>query len=144
MGFRYVKDYNGVHTELEILKAQDAVKEGDALKLGTNKNEVTPVTAGADLVIGVASHDADAGEEVAVYPAGPQSIFEVPTVTTGYVEATYKYQKCDITDFTSGAMKIDPATTTSGQVKMVELQDGETSGSIGNKVLVAFTLRAGV
>lgn len=141
---RYVKDLVGLHNVLvHATVGAVAVKEGDPIKVGASQDVVIPVTAAADAILGVASHAAAVGDDVLYYPATPTAVFEVTTVTTGYAEATHKWNTCDLAAFTSGAMTANPGADVSHQLLMLGLEDGETSGSAGNKMLVKINQRAG-
>ena len=144
MPFRYVKDTNGTHQPLAYITAHEAVKAGDALTLyvsGQNQTDLTDDAA--EYVLGVAAHDAAAAATLAYYPATDSAIFEAVTATTNYIDATYRFQTCDLGAFTSGAMTINPGSDVNHQVRMLGLADGETDNSSGNKCYIKFNLRQG-
>ena len=141
--FRYVKDLNGIHNPMVQIDANEAVKRGDALVLTSDKTEVDLADDAAEAIFGVASHDAGIGDVINVFPATDTAIFTVPTVTTGYTDATHRYTDCDLDTFTSGAMAVLPGTTGNTQVQLLGLVEGEIDGEAGNLVYVKFNLRSG-
>lgn len=142
--FIYVQDLNGIHNPLIQRVASDALTRGDAVTPdATALDQVDLVDDAAEAILGVASHDTDAAGTANLYPASDGAIFTVPTVTTGYVEATHKNSFCDINTFTTGAMAVLPGVTGNSQVQLLGLVEGETSGSAGNLVYVKFNLRSG-
>jgi len=141
--FRYVKDLNGIHNPMVQIDANEAVKRGDALVLTSDKTEVDLADDAAEAIFGVASHDAGIGDVINVFPATDTAIFIVPTVTTGYTDATHRYTDCDLDTFTSGAMAVLPGTTGNTQVQLLGLVEGEIDGEAGNLVYVKFNLRSG-
>lgn len=141
--FKYVKDLNGIHNPMVQIDANEAVKQGDALVLTSDKTEADIADDAAEAIFGVASHAAAIGAVINVYPASDTAIFIVPTVTTGYTDATHRYTDCDLNTFTSGAMAVLPGTTGNLQVQLLGLVEGETDGEAGNLVYVKFNLRSG-
>lgn len=142
-GFIYVKDLNGIHNPMIQIDANEAVKRGDALVLTSDKTEVDLADDAAESIHGVASHDAIQDATINVYPSSDGAVFTVPTVTTGYTDATHRNTFCDLNTFTSGAMAVLPGTTGNSQVQLLGLVEGETDGSAGNLVYVKFNLRSG-
>lgn len=142
-GFIYVKDLNGIHNPMIQIDANEAVKRGDALVLTSDKTEVDLADDAAESIHGVASHDAIQDATINVYPSSDSAVFTVPTVTTGYTDATHRNTFCDLNTFTSGAMAVLPGTTGNSQVQLLGLVEGETDGSAGNLVYVKFNLRSG-
>jgi hypothetical protein len=117
-----------------------AVKKGDPLKVGATDDLVIPITAADQVVIGVATHDAAVGAEVAYVPAFPWNVFAIKCDgAIQYVDTTDRYIACDFVDFTSGDMRIDPDTVAAGDVVIVGLADGETDSENENVVLAYFT-----
>lgn len=141
--FKYVKDLNGIHNPMVQIDANEAVSRGDALVLTSDKTEADMADDAAEAIFGIASHDAAIGSVINVYPASDTAIFTVPTVTTGYTDATHRYTDCDINTFTTGAMAVLPGTTGNTQVQLLGLVEGETDGLAGNLVYVKFNLRSG-
>jgi hypothetical protein len=141
--FKYVKDYNGIHNPMIQIDANEAVKQGDALVLTSDKTEVDRADDAAEAIHGVASHAAAQDAVINVYPSSDSAVFIVPTVTTGYTDATHRNTFCDINTFTSGAMAVLPGTTGNVQVQLLGLVEGETDGLAGNLVYVKFNLRSG-
>jgi len=141
--FKYVKDLNGIHNPMVQIVANEAVKQGDALVLTSDHAKVDVADDAAEAIFGIASHDTSILGTINVFPSSDGAIFTVPTVTTGYVEATHKYTFCDIGTFTSGVMAVLPAVTGNAQIQLLGLVEGETSGSAGNLVYVKFNLRSG-
>ena len=141
--FKYVKDLNGIHNPMIQIVANEAVKRGDALVLTSNKTEVDLVDDDGEAIFGIASHDAALGAVINVYPSSDTAIFTVPTVTTGYTDATHRYTDCDLNTFDSGAMAVLPGTAGNLQVQLLGLVEGETDGLAGNLVYVKFNLRSG-
>lgn len=141
--FIYVKDLNGIHNPMVQMQANEAVSRGDALVLTSDQAQVDIADDAAEAILGIASHDTLILGTINIYPATDGAIFTVPTVTTGYVEATHKNTFCDLNTFTTGAMAVLPGTTGNAQVQLLGLVEGETSGSAGNLVYVKFNLRSG-
>ena len=141
--FKYVKDYNGIHNPMIQIDANEAVKQGDALVLTSDKTEVDLADDAAEAIHGVASHAAALGAVINVYPSSDSAVFTVPTVTTGYTDATHRNTFCDLDTFTSGAMAVLPGTTGNSQVQLLGLVEGETDGLAGNLVYIKFNLRSG-
>ena len=141
--FIYVKDLNGIHNPMIQMDANEAVTQGDAVVLTSDKTEVDRADDAAEAIHGVASHTAILGAVVNIYPATDGAVFTVPTVTTGYVEATHKNTFCDLNTFTTGAMAVLPGVTGNSQVQLLGLVEDETSGSAGNLVNIKFNLRSG-
>ena len=141
--FIYVKDLNGIHNPMVQMQANEAVSRGDALVLTSDQAQVDIADDAAEAILGVASHVTLISGTINIYPATYGAIFTVPTVTTGYVEATHKNTFCDLNTFTTGAMAVLPGTTGNAQVQLLGLVEGETSGSAGNLVYVKFNLRSG-
>ena len=141
--FIYIQDLNGVHNPLIQIDANEAVKQGDALVLTSDKTEVDLADDAAEAIHGVASHAGALGDTLYVYPASDSAIFTVPTVTTGYTDATHRNTFCDLNTFTSGAMAVLPGTTGNSQVQLLGLVEGETDGLAGNLVKIKFNLRSG-
>ncbi len=142
-GFKYVKDLNGIHNPIVQIDANEAVTVGDALVLTSDKTEVDIADDAAEAIHSVASHTAILGATLNVYPATDGAVFTVPTVTTGYTDATHRNTFCDINTFTTGAMAVLPGTTGNAQVQLLSLVEGETDGSAGNLVRIKFNLRSG-
>ena len=141
--FIYVKDLNGIHNPMVQMQANEAVSRGDALVLTSDQAQVDIADDAAEAILGIASHDTLILGTINIYPATDGAIFTVPTVTTGYVEATHKNTFCDLNTFTTGAMAVLPGTTGNAQVQLLGLVEGETSGSAGNLVYIKFNLRSG-
>lgn len=141
-GYKFVRRLDGGGQELKTMTVgATAVKAGDACKIGAAQNLVIPITAVKDKVVGVATHDAAIGAEVAMVQVDGHTVFEVIGDTTAYVEATYKYLAAD-SGFTSGAMTVNPATlTTTGDVLMLGLCGDIASGVVGNHFEVIFLNR---
>jgi len=119
-----------------------AVKKGDPVKAGATANVVIPITAAGDIVIGVAMHDAAIGAVVALMPVNAEVVYAVKCASTKkYVASADKWTTCDFTDFTSGAMKIDPATAAQGDVLMIGLADNELDNTNENVTLCIFQKR---
>lgn len=143
-GFVYVKDLNGIHNPVVHRVASETVKVGDAVTPDSVAlDQVDLVDDAAEAILGVACAGVTLTESGIFYPATDGAIFTVPTVTTGYVEATHKNSFCDINTFTSGAMAVLPGVTGNAQVQLLGLVPGETSGSAGNLVYIKFNLRSG-
>ena len=143
-GFIYVKDLNGVHTPAIHRVCSEDIKLNDAVTQdATALDQVDFVDDAAEAILGVACAATLATATGLFYPATDSAIFTVPTVTTGYVEATHKNSFCDIETFTSGAMAVKPGVAGNAQVQLLGLVPGETSGSAGNLVYVKFNLRQG-
>lgn len=119
-----------------------AVKQGDPCKIGASANLLIPITAAADVVIGVATHDAAIGAQVAIIPANGDTVFRIKCSSTKkYVAASDKYTLCDFDTFTSGAMSIDPATDVGHSVRMLDLSPDSVNDTNGNYALCIFNLR---
>lgn len=142
-GFILVKDLNGIHTPMVQMQANEAVTVGDALVLTADKSQVDIADDAAEAIHGVASHTGLILATLNINPATDGAIFTVPTVTTGYTDATHRNTFCDINTFTTGAMAVLPGTTGNAQVQLLGLVEGETDGSAGNLVYVKFNLRSG-
>ncbi len=141
--FIYVKDLNGIHNPMVQMQANEAVSRGDALVLTSDQAQVDIADDAAEASLGVASHDTLISGTINIYPATDGAIFTVPTVTTGYTDASHRNTFCDINTFTTGAMAVLPGTTGNAQVQLLGLVEGETDGSAGNLVYVKFNLRSG-
>ena len=143
-GFVYVQDLNGVHNPMIQRVASEETKVGDAVTPDSVAlDQVDRVDDAAEAILGVGCATVAAAGTGYYYPATDGAIFEVPTVTTGYVEATHKNSFCDINTFTSGAMAVLPGVTGNSQVQLLGLVEGETSGLAGNLVYIKFNLRSG-
>ena len=143
-GFVYVKDLNGIHNPLIQRQANEQCLVGDAMTPdSTALDQLDRVDDAAEPIIGVACATVLITATGLFYPATDGAIFTVPTVTTGYVEATHKNSFCDINTFTSGAMAVLPGVTGNAQVQLLGMVEGETSGTAGNLVYIKFNLRAG-
>ncbi len=120
-----------------------AVKRGDPVKAGASAAVHIPITAAADVVVGVVQSDAAIGATVAYDRATLWNVFIVPcSAAKKYVDASDRFTTCDFDTFTSGSMSIDPATDTSHSVLMLGLADKEANDTNGNKTLSIFQLRA--
>ena len=142
-GFKYVKDLNGIHNPLIYTQANEAFSVGDALVLTSDKTQCDIADDAAEAIFGVASHATLILGTCAVFPATDSAIFTVPTVTTGYTDATHRNTFCDLNTFTTGAMAVLPGTTGYAQVQLLGLVEGQTDGLAGNLVYVKFNLRSG-
>ena len=143
-GFIYVKDLNGIHSPVIHRVASEGIKLNDAVTHDTTAlDQVDLVDDAAEAILGVSCAVVDAAASGIFYPATDSAVFTVPTVTTGYVEATHKDTFCDINTFTSGAMAVLPGVTGNAQIQLLGLVEGETSGSAGNLVYIKFNLRQG-
>ena len=143
-GFEYVKDLNGIHNPVVHRVASEDCKLGDAVTPDSVAlDQVDRVDDAAEAILGVACVLVSAAATGIFYPATDTAIFKVPTVTTGYVEATHKNSFCDINTFTSGGHAVLPGVAGNAQVQLLGLVEGETSGLAGNMVYIKFNLRSG-
>lgn len=117
-----------------------AVKVGDILIKGGTADVLIPMTAVDQVVVGVATNDAAVGETVIYVPAFPWNVFAIRTATaTPYDDSDDKFTVCDVSDFTSGAMEINPEAAVGGDVLLIGLADGETDDTADNIALCIFT-----
>lgn len=117
-----------------------AVKKGDILIVGASQELLIPMIAVDTVVVGVATHDAAVGATVSYIPSFPWNVFAFKTATaTPYDDSADKFTFCDVVDFTSGAMKINPEDATASDILLIGLADGETDDTAGNVALGIFT-----
>ena len=117
-----------------------AIKTGDPLKECATDDLLIPITTVDDCVVGVALHDSAIGAEIKYIPSYPWNVFAIIT-TTGceYDESEDKFNKCDFSVFTSGAMSIAPGTLAgNGDVLLLGLAEGETDDEDLNVALCVF------
>lgn len=140
----WVKNLLGGTTEIDEITLAEDCKKGDVLvadESGGDNDTAALMDDAAELPIGVALEDGETGDVVNYIPATPWNVFAIKTASTKkYVASADRFTYCDFTDFTSGAMQIDPATDSSHNVLMLGLADGETDDEAQNVVLAVFNL----
>ena len=137
----WVKNLLGGSTiEMEGTVGATAVKKGDILIAGATAEVLIPMIAVDTVVVGVATNDAAVGGTVNYTPAFPWNVFAIRTATaTPYDDSADKFTCCDVVDFTSGAMEINPEDGTASDVLLYGLADGETDDTADNVALCIFT-----
>lgn len=124
----------------------EAVKKGDVVvddadgEAGT-AGYIARMDASAEKVIGVAIGDGADGDTVPVVLATALDVFEFTTSTDGFTDGTDNNNLVDMAVFTSGSMSADCSASSNDDILAIDLVDGETSGSIGNKFLGIFQTR---
>ena len=137
----WYKNLLGGSTETyEATVGATAVKKGDILIAGASAEVVIPMIAADTVVVGVATHDAAVGATVSYWPSFPWNAFAIKCDgTKTYVDASDRWTCCDVVDFTSGDMRIDPAVATASDFMLLGMADGETDSEAENIAYGVFT-----
>lgn len=125
---------------MKTFTTSEAVAAGDIVVHDSAASTISRMDAVDESVLGVAVEDSASGAECQIIIATAEDVFEFTTVGTGFTTGTHDYTKVDVADFTTGGMEIT-AGSGDGDVLMLTLVDGETSGSAGNRVLGIFQTR---
>ena len=143
MAIKYLRCLDGKEPEMGIWTVgATAVKAGDPCKKGASAHLLIPITAAADVVVGMAMHDAAIGASVSIIYATESTVFQIPcSAAKKYVASADKYTQCDFDTFTSGAMSIDPATDTAHSVFTLDLASGSPDNTNANQCQCIFNLR---
>ena len=136
----WVENLVGGETKAKkITVGATAVKVGDFLQKGASDDLVIPMTVANQMIVGVATSAGAVGAEIFYIPTYFWNVFAIKCkATKDYTDTVDKFNLADVTDFTSGDMRIDPGTSTADDVLMIGLADGETDSVAENVVLCIF------
>lgn len=130
----------GGSATMKTYTTTEAVKAGDVAVFDSGAKTVSRMDAADEFVVGVAVGDTDSGDDVQVILATADDVFEFTSETTGFTTGTHNGNKYDFSVFTSGSFGVNCGTG-DGDVLCLELVDGETSASAGNRFLGVFQTR---
>ena len=120
----WVKSLLGGGEVLDYIEVDEAVKRGDIIVPATDKSHAARMDDNAEFALGVVTHDSAVNTIVAYVPATPWNVFAFLIETTKFDDSADRFSTCDVSNYSTGAMAIDPGTDSTNMIWQLGRREG--------------------